>query len=259
MTQTLEMPKLLEKQIDRLYSLPVDGFTAARNDLARGLKASGDREGAERVRKLEKPTVVAWTVNQLARRTQRELRDLFSAVDTLREAQNAALAGGGSSEVRAAAEAERAALQVLVARAKSILEAEERRQAGVVERVAATLRGGAVNAESRALLESGRLTHELEPAGFGGLTGLVLPDAPPEHPSRRHEDREARRRAARERLKGLQSEVQELRRVVKAAEGRVRDAEREAERAHREAEEARTDLQRVESDLEAVRAEIETH
>ena len=41
----------------------------------------------------------------------------------------------------------------------------------VLERVSATLRAAAVSDDGRQLLESGRLTTELEPAGFGGLAG----------------------------------------------------------------------------------------
>jgi len=257
MPPALDTPKLLDKQIDKLYSLALGEFTAARNDLARGLRASGDREGADRVRALEKPTVVAWTVNQLARRSPKELRALFSAADRMRAAQEAAFEGNRSDDVREAADDERAALKALAESAREILESEERRQAGVVERVVSTLRAGAVDPEGRRLLEEGRLAHEIEPAGFSGVAGLVPAGPPAEaHPGRRREDREAMRKAARERVKGLQAEVQDLRRQVQLAEGRVRDAEREAERAHREAEEARTDLQRAESELETAKAEI---
>ena len=55
-------------EIDQLFALPLDEFTAARNELARRLKQDGDAEAAEGVRGLAKPTVAAWAVNQLARR-----------------------------------------------------------------------------------------------------------------------------------------------------------------------------------------------
>ena len=51
----------LDSEIDALYQKPLDEFTAARNTLAKTL-AGAD---AARVRKLPKPTVVPWTVNQL--------------------------------------------------------------------------------------------------------------------------------------------------------------------------------------------------
>jgi len=251
MASAAPTPKLLEKQIDRLYSLPLDEFTQARNELAAGLRASGDKDGADRVRALGKPTLPAWTVNQLARGRPRELRALFSAVDAVREAQAAALEQGPSSAVRDAAEAERAALGVLAEAAGGILEQANRKPAGVIDRVTATLRAGAVDPESRRLLQEGRLTAELEPAGFGGLAGLDF------QPRQAADDREARERAraARERVEALEIEVRGLRTAVLAAEGRARDAEREAERTHREAEDARADLRRAEDELERARAD----
>src|SRR4029077_13357011 len=107
MASTLDTPRLLDKQIDRLYSLPLEAFMPARIELAKGLRASGDREGAARVRMREKPTVAAWAVNQLARRRPKELRALFAAVD------------------RVSLAAERAALAALVEAAQEILEQEE--------------------------------------------------------------------------------------------------------------------------------------
>ena len=47
-------------EVDRLYELPLEEFTAARNELAKRL-------GDTSVKELKKPTVTAWTVNQLAR------------------------------------------------------------------------------------------------------------------------------------------------------------------------------------------------
>src|SRR5215475_9970771 len=99
MAPALDTPRLLEKQIDRLYSLPLEEFTKARDELAKGLRASGERDGANRVHGLEKPTVPAWTINQLARRRPRDLKALFSAVDKLREAQARALDDGPGSAV----------------------------------------------------------------------------------------------------------------------------------------------------------------
>jgi hypothetical protein len=55
------------REPDDLYALPLEEFTAARNELARSLKAAGDADEAARVKKLKKPPVSAWAVNQLAR------------------------------------------------------------------------------------------------------------------------------------------------------------------------------------------------
>ena len=52
--------RTFDAEIDRLYQLPLDEFTAARNALAK--KAGAD--GAS-IRSLTKPPVAAWAVNQV--------------------------------------------------------------------------------------------------------------------------------------------------------------------------------------------------
>ena len=75
----------LEVAIDRLYSLPLTEFTAARNALARshtGAAAAG-------IRRLPKPTTVAWAVNQLYWRERRSYDALIRASERVRAALSA--------------------------------------------------------------------------------------------------------------------------------------------------------------------------
>src|SRR3954451_19713893 len=51
--------KGLEQEIERLYQLPLEEFTPARNALAKGSTE------AARIRALAKPPIGAWAVNQL--------------------------------------------------------------------------------------------------------------------------------------------------------------------------------------------------
>src|ERR1051325_10512067 len=55
----------LDDEIDDLFRLPLAEFTGARNALAARLKKEGRSNDAERVKLLGKPSVSAWTVNQL--------------------------------------------------------------------------------------------------------------------------------------------------------------------------------------------------
>ena len=73
-----------DEEIDALYGLALDEFTSARNDLARDLRKQGDRERADAVAKLPKPSRAAWAVNQLARRHPGEVDDLLRAGEELR-------------------------------------------------------------------------------------------------------------------------------------------------------------------------------
>ena len=74
----------LERELDDLFGLPAGEFTAARNDLAKRLKAAGETEQAENVRGLAKPTVPAWAVNQLARAEKSKVRRLLEAGEKMR-------------------------------------------------------------------------------------------------------------------------------------------------------------------------------
>ena len=92
----------LEREIDRLYGVPLDEFTARRNELAKRLKKEGEDDAAQEVTALVKPSVPAWTINQLARRQKKEVQALLATGTRLRKAQQRALAGGGPDALQAA-------------------------------------------------------------------------------------------------------------------------------------------------------------
>ena len=87
----------VETELEQLFGLPLDQFTAARNELASRLKSAGQTDAAERVRELRKPSVPAWAVNQLARREPEAVGRLVESGERLRKAQAAALAGGDAA------------------------------------------------------------------------------------------------------------------------------------------------------------------
>jgi hypothetical protein len=206
----------LDDELDRLYGLPLDAFTAARNELAAALKKEGRKEEAEEVKRLQKPTVVAWTVNQLARSEPKAMAQLLE----LAESQRQALGRGDTAAMRDAGERERSAVRELVAAARRLLREQARGSDAVVEKVATTLRAAPGDPEARGLLERGRLAREVEATGFGALAGV----RPRPAPDRRAEQRE--------RAKELRAEVRELQR-------RARELAREAERADAAAASAR--------------------
>jgi len=55
----------LNDDVDELFKLPLAEFIDARNSLAKQLKQSGRTDDANLVKTLAKPSVSAWTVNQL--------------------------------------------------------------------------------------------------------------------------------------------------------------------------------------------------
>jgi hypothetical protein len=152
----------LEKEIDRLYGLPVAEFTAARNDLAKRLKAEGERAAPARVKELRKPTVAAGLVNRLARNERMNMRALFTAGERLRNAQAKLLKGGAPGAVHKAAEDERKALSALLDAARRDGASEP-----LLRKVEQTLRAAAIDDEARELIKQGRVTEDLQPVGFG--------------------------------------------------------------------------------------------
>jgi hypothetical protein len=244
----------VEDEIDRLFGLPLDEFTKARNDLARQLKRDGDSKGAATVQELVKPTIAVWTVNQLARTERTAVGKLLDAGEALRAAQGRLLGGEDASDaLREATVQERETIRGLTHGAEQLLASAGRTATqAVLERVAATLRAAAVSDEGRELLESGRLTTELEPAGFGGVAGA--PAAGRRRPRAKRQPHTADRKRQREEEQQLR---QELRRKVRELERAARDAEREAERAAATAEEARRRAERARAEADAAASQAD--
>jgi hypothetical protein len=153
---------------DELFGLAPEAFVAARDELARRLRREGDAEAARRVKALRRPPLSAWAVNQLARGRGPGLDALLAAGERLRAAHQAALAGEGAAELRAAAKAEREAVAGLVQAALELLrEAGHPATDATRDRVAATLHAAAASPEAADLVRHGRLTADLDPSGFG--------------------------------------------------------------------------------------------
>ena len=234
---------LMADDVDRLYELPLDEFTSARNELAK-------RTGDASIKELKKPSVSAWAVNQLARRREVDLRRLLRAGEQLEKAQKDAVRGRGQAEFEQARRDERDALRRLRAGAADLL-----RDGGhpasdqSLERVAKTLRAGAATEEGRTTLREGRLSDDLEPQGFDAFAALAGKLPPPKKrapkPPARRPNAAQRRRAekAQEAADAARADADDADAQVKKAERQLdklrRDAARAAERAERLAEKAR--------------------
>jgi hypothetical protein len=237
----------LEQELNRLYGLPPEEFTGARNDLAARLRKAGQAEAAEQVRALRKPSVPVWAVNQLARLHPDPVAELISAGEELRRAQQAAFrAERGGESLREATNAERAAVRTLTRHAQSILQAGGRSaSAAALERIASTLRGAAVDPDAAPLLLAGRLAGEVGSTGFAAAAGL----APPAK-KRRTTDAVVRRREEelkklRARVKRLEHRAGEEQEKAERAEQAAQAARERAEAARNEAAEARTELDKL--------------
>jgi hypothetical protein len=227
-----------EAELERLYSAPPERFVEKRSELARSLSRDGEREAAAAVRKLRKPALPVWAINQLARRRGADLDRLLEAAERLRSGEGPA--AGDVSE----------AVDSLVGAAGELLEeAGHAATDATRQRVAATLRAAAADEQHAAELRAGRIEQELEPAGFASMAALAGPPGGRLRPERREEARAVPKRRlaeARDAVSTARDRARELRR-------RADEAERAARRARAEADRAEADLQRAERRLESLR------
>ena len=164
----------IEETIDRLYGLPPAEFTQARNEAAGELRRAGQREAADRVKALRRPTAAAAAVNRLVREHRGEVERFLRAAAVLRDAQFS-----GKGDLAAAAKQEHEALEGLTS-----IGGEAVRQ---------TLLAAAVDDDAAEQLLEARLERELEPRGFGTLLAHA-PRRPPRDPQPRPRRRRSRLR-----------------------------------------------------------------
>ncbi|MGH3081152.1 MAG: hypothetical protein ACRDNH_08465 [Gaiellaceae bacterium] len=197
-----------------LYGLPLEEFTKARDGLAKELRRAGKKEAADEVKALGKPSVSAWTVNQLARRHPQETKALVKAGDELRKAQRAAVGGRGPEALRDATRAHRDRLEDLTSAARHELDAA----GSTLQRVAQNLRGASVDKEASKALLAGTLTADVEQSGFGSLLSVVpasrqraKPKARPKpSPKPKSDPKIAQRKKLQEKLEKERARLREL-------------------------------------------------
>jgi hypothetical protein len=141
------------------------------------LKREGDAEAAARVKALRRPSLSAWAVNQLARERHADLARLLEAGERLRAAHEAAVSGAGATELRVATRAERQAVAGLLEAAVEVLTAAGHPATDATrDRIAATLHAAAADPAAAEQVGRGRLTHDLDPSGFGALPDWAATD-----------------------------------------------------------------------------------
>ena len=140
---------------DDLFGLPPAEFTAARDALAKELRAAGDKEAAAIVKALRRPSAAAWAVNQIARSSPELIDAVVEAGDAVARAQRELVAGGERDELRVTTARRREAV-LAATRAAVELAGPTQRDA-----IAATFEAAAAGAAEE--VRAGRLTRELTP------------------------------------------------------------------------------------------------
>lgn len=156
----------LESVADELYGLLPSEFTEVRNARAKEARAEGDRELAEQIRSLRKPTTTAWLANLLVREHGDELQPLLELGAGLREAQ-ASLQGDA---LRSLSRQRHQLVYALVDQAKASARAVGQRVSDATAReLEETLEAALADEEAADALQTGQLVTALEHVGFGGF------------------------------------------------------------------------------------------
>lgn len=163
----------LKDEVDDLFKLPLAEFIDARNALAKRLKASGRADDANLVKTLVKPSVSAWTVNQLYWNHRVAFDRLVAAGQRFHKAQTSS-AAGKLADLRGSLDARREALVRLSDLAESLLsEAGHNASPDTMRRVTTTLEAISAHASAADGPTLGRLSQDVDPPGFELLASFV--------------------------------------------------------------------------------------
>ncbi|MBW8707501.1 IgA-specific serine endopeptidase autotransporter [Streptomyces sp. MBT84] len=254
----------LDAVADELYGLAPGDFTAARDERVKAARAAGDRDLAEQIRRLRRPTLAAWASNLLVREQPDETERLLQLGEALRQAHQD-LDGAQLRELSA----QQHQLTFALARQAGQLTAQagQRISDDVRQEVQDTLHAALADPEAAEQVAEGRLAKPLSaPAGFP----TSVPQ-PPQAPVPRRATRPAdevadldaartRRREQQERLErarqqasDAQRELHERESELVAAEEEQRRAEEEQQQAEQRVNELSRQLQDAERDQQRAR------
>jgi len=207
----------LDTALERLYSAPLSAFVSERKAIARELRTAGDRDGARAIEKTQRPSVAAWTLNQLARRHPRALGAFLDCVDRQL---------AGALEAR---EDEKRALAQLLEHTREILESDGHAPSRTnIERITRALRSAAVDAEARAALERGRLAGDPEPGDALDVLAAIAPAAASSSPKTPEMPKQAPKDRPKEPRKPDNAFARSARAHASRSPADVEDAERRA-------------------------------
>jgi hypothetical protein len=246
----------LAAQIDGLYQLGLDEFTAARNTLA---KESG--AAAAEIRALQKPPVAAWAINQVYWRGRPAFHALEASAAALRAAHTAVVSGK-RADLRAAGKVHEDALEAVLKAALAILrEAGQPATEATKQAIATTLRALPASTDP-----PGRLSRILQPSGFELMAGLSAAAGPARPPAAAPPEKAAKgaagpgpKNTARDKAMAKAKEaLAAATHAERTAEQNARREEFEAARTARESERAASELAVARVALDAAQEAVET-
>jgi hypothetical protein len=242
------MPAKRADPLDDLYRAHPGEFVAARNELAKELRSRDEREEADRVKALRRPSAAAWLLNLVALSEPKAMRDFAKASDALERAQQRALEGGDADKWRAAAGREREAAQaVLDAAEAGASDAGHPATKQALDHVEDTLRVAAADPDLRERVVAGRLEREQSGATLG-TAGLIASPEAAAKTAKRRDSKQAKRDVAR-----LERELAAAEESVAHRKARVDDATDALDRARAQLKDAEGEAADLKKALKAAR------
>ena len=257
-------------ETDRLYQVPRADFVRTRHELA---ARAGPRAGV--IRRLQKPSLPAWAVNQLFWQRRAVWDRLIVAAGRARAAHQKRLSGKGGN-VEAAETEHRDAVRAATGEIRGLLRAAgEGASAATLSSVVETLQA------LPGVEPPGRLIRPLKPLGLEALVGLLpagrsllrgleppprpgAPAAPPDRRSKAVMERDARavRRAAESRTREasrLDADIREATAAERRAAADLARARQTLARAERERTHVAERLQFLEKRVTQAAADVRAH
>ncbi|MGW0291013.1 hypothetical protein [Streptomyces tuirus] len=232
---------------DELYALRPEEFTAARASAMASARTAGDRELAERIRALRKPSLAAWVSNLLVRSSPGEVEPLLRLGEGLRQAHQDL----DGAQLRELSRRRQALVRALSLQARQLAkEAGHPIGESVQREVENTLHAVLADPEAARAWAGGRLAKPLSaavgfPAGAEGARPQRPAPAPaPSRPDKKVSEQQ-RRRLAR------------AREDAETAERDLRELQEEAAGAGQEAAEAKQRVNGLQRRVEELTGELE--
>jgi hypothetical protein len=241
----------LNDDVDALFKLPLAEFIDARNTLAKSLKQSGRADDANLVKTLAKPSVSAWTVNQLYWHHRDDFEMLLAAGRRFRKAQTS----GKIADMRDALQARSEALVGLSDLATSLLsEAGHNPSSDMIRRITTTLEALSALSDGPTL---GRLSQDVDPPGFESLASFI-PAAGSKKPSTTPASDERKNKETRQvKIAAAKFSLQAAKRAMADARVRVQSLESAKKTAQAEVKQAEKQFREAEERFKKARAASE--
>ena len=246
----------LDTAANELYALSPDDFIERRQQLVAEARQAKDRELANQIGKLRRPTRTAWLINLLARHEAEPLNALFELGAALQDAQQR-MAG---DELRQLSAERRKAVDALAQRAVELgREHGYNAPDGAVQEVGQTLQSALGDREIADVLRAGQLTQAVTYGGFGptdlaSALGASLPTKTPSEPKEKPAPAEPAAAPDPRQRRQAEKAAKEARERATAAREAAESAEAEAEAATQRADELADQVEALRSQLRQAEA-----